>query len=184
MLSALLLREAGQRSLGSGQMSQRLTTAVRIGAAARQILNKTRSFPDIKIGGIFDLDSDHIGAEPMLLALSMELALKAWFVFDYDDPKIWGHDLVMLFDSLTEESQQKLDFAFKASIAPVYPSGIHLDYGLRHLLYQYKDAFKYWRYLHQRKETLRFERSEFEATLEMVLSEFEKRYRTERVVQP
>ncbi len=41
--------------------------------------------------GRFELD----GVEPMLLALSMELALKAWFVFDFDDPKTpRTHDLV------------------------------------------------------------------------------------------
>ena len=118
-----------------------------------------------------------MGVEPMLLALSMELALKAWFVFDFDDPKTAkSHDLAKLFDKLKPESQEKLDAEFKRSVAPYHPSGFHIDYGIRHILYQHKDAFTDWRYLHEPKSTM-FERSAFEATLEMVLTEFEKRYR-------
>ena len=68
-------------------MSARLSTAIRIGDAARAILRKTKSFPDQHFKEIEDwADHEHVGVEPMLLALSMELALKAWFVFDYDDP--------------------------------------------------------------------------------------------------
>lgn len=41
----------------------------------------------------------------MLLALAMELALKAWFVFDFDDPKhSKSHDLSKLFGRLKSES--------------------------------------------------------------------------------
>ncbi len=163
-------------------MSARLSTAIRIAKAAKAILRKTRSFPDQQIQeaddvGRFELD----GVEPMLLALSMELALKAWFVFDFDDPKTpRTHDLVNLFDRLTVESQNKLDAEFKRSIAPRHPSLFYVDYGIRDLLYQHKDAFVDWRYLHEPKST-RFEQSAFEATLEMVLEEFEKRYSSERV---
>ncbi len=117
----------------------------------------------------------------MLLALSMELALKAWFVFDFDDPEhSKSHDLDKLFGRLKSESQEKLDRAFKRSVAPFHPSFLHLDYGIRHVLSQHKDAFTDWRYMHEPKSTT-FERGSFEATLEMVLGEFEKRYRIEAV---
>ena len=54
-----------------------------------------------------------IGVEPMLLALAMELALKAWFVFDFDDPKhSKSHDLYKLFGQLKSDSQEKLDREF------------------------------------------------------------------------
>jgi hypothetical protein len=88
-------------------MSARLSTAIRIGDAARAILRKTRTFPDRGFGDYSDLsESNHIGVEPMLLALSMELALKAWFVFDYDDPKFTkSHDLIKLFDRLKRKRQ-------------------------------------------------------------------------------
>jgi hypothetical protein len=87
-------------------MNARLSTAIRIGDAARAILRKTKTFPTTGFGEEADPnDYDHIGVEPMLLALAMELALKAWFVFDYDDPKPpKTHDLMTLFERLTSES--------------------------------------------------------------------------------
>jgi hypothetical protein len=162
-------------------MSARLTTAIRIGDAARAILRKTRTFPDEGFGNYTDLrERDHIGVEPMLLALSMELALKAWWVFDYDDANVMiSHNLISLFDALKPESQHVLDAEFKRSIVPYHPNGFYLDYGIRHILEQHKSAFVDWRYLHEPKPTMKFELSAFEATLEMVLSEFTKRYRIE-----
>lgn len=161
-------------------MSARLTTAIRIGDAARAVLRKTQSFPDRELAGHEDWrDLKDIGVEPMLLALSMELALKAWFVFDFNDPKTAkSHDLAKLFDKLKPDSQEKLDAEFKRSVAPYHPSGFYIDYSIRHLLYQHRDAFTDWRYIHEPKSTM-FDRGAFEATLEMVLKEFEKRYRVE-----
>ena len=125
-----------------------------------------------------------IGVEPMLMALSMELALKAWFVFDFDDPKVpKSHDLAKLFDKLMPESQEKLDAEFRRSVAPYHPSGLHIDYSIRHVLYQHKDAFIDWRYIHEPKST-KFEQGVFEATLEMVLTELEQRYHTVWVQPP
>ncbi|UWR30971.1 hypothetical protein K3758_05435 [Sulfitobacter sp. W002] len=164
-------------------MSARLSTAIRIGDAATAVLRKTRSFPDQSYGEIEDCaDREHIGVEPMLLALSMELALKAWFVFDHDDPNVLkSHDLTKLFDALLPESQQKLDQEFKQSVNPQHPSPLFVDYGIRDILTQHKDAFIDWRYLHEAKKTMMFDQSTFEATLEMVLHEFRKRYRIEKV---
>lgn len=52
----------------------------------------------------------------------MEMALKAWFVFDHDDPKIVkSHDLSRLFDKLKTESQETLDGEFKKSISRTIP---------------------------------------------------------------
>jgi hypothetical protein len=164
-------------------MSARLSTAINIGDAAKAILRKTRSFPEKGFGTHADIrESDHIGVEPMLLALSMELALKAWWVFDHDDANVMrSHNLVRLFDALKPESQQVLDAEFKRTIVPYHPNGLYLDYGIRHMLEQHKSAFVDWRYLHEPQTTRRFDLSAFEATLEMVLSEFTKRYRIEPV---
>jgi hypothetical protein len=102
----------------------------------------------------------------MLLALSMELALKAWFVFDHDDPNVpKSHDLTKLFDALLPESQQKLDQEFRRSVNPLSPSPFFVDYGIRDILTQHKDAFVDWRYLHEAKKTMMFDQSAFEATL-------------------
>ncbi|ESZ12238.1 hypothetical protein X737_27930 [Mesorhizobium sp. L48C026A00] len=112
----------------------------------------------------------------------MELALKAWFVFDHDDPRVVkSHNLMKLFDRLKPESQEKLDAEFKRSVVPYHPNGLYIDYSIRHILYQHQDAFTDWRYLHEAKKSMMFDQGAFEATLEMVLREFEKRYRIERV---
>ncbi|OWV77174.1 hypothetical protein ATY76_04305 [Rhizobium sp. R339] len=164
-------------------MSARLTTAIRIGEAAKAILRKTQSFPAAEFEKHADLsEREHVGVEPMLLALSMELALKAWFVFDYDDPEVAkSHNLIKLFDRLKPESREKLDAEFRRSVAPYHPSGFYVDYSIRHVLEQHQDAFIDWRYLHETKKSMMFDQSAFEATLEMVLREFEKRYRIEPV---
>lgn len=159
-------------------MSHRLTTAIRIAESAKAILRKTQSFP---VAGIEDCDGigalADMGVEPMLLALSMELALKAWFVFDYDDPDVVkSHNLMKLFEALKPESQGRLDQQFKQAVAPCHPSLFYLDYGIGHVLYQHRDAFIDWRYIHEPKTTS-FDRGTFQATLEMVLAEFGKRYR-------
>ena len=161
-------------------MSARLSTAIRIGDAAMAILRKTRTFPTTGFGeGADPNDYEHIGVEPMLLALAMELALKAWFVFDHDHPKVpRTHDLEALFERLKPESQEKLDAEFKLSVAPFHPSGLFIDYSIGRFLHQHKDAFVDWRYLHEPKNTS-FQHSAFEATLVMVLAEFRKRYRIE-----
>lgn len=167
-------------------MSARLTTAIRIGDAARAVLRKTLTFPDSGFGEFEDpRDINHIGVEPMLLALAMELALKAWFVFDYDDPKFArSHNLIKLFERLKPESQERLDTEFKATVAPYHPNGFFIDYGIRNILYQNQDAFTDWRYLHEAEKSLRFEQGGFVATLEMVLREFEKRYRIVPAIPP
>jgi len=164
-------------------MSARLSTAIRIGEAAKAIFRKAQSFPGPEFGKDADLrESEHVGVEPMLLALSMELALKAWFVFDYDDPKVVkSHNLMKLFDSLKPESQEKLDAEFRRSVVPYHPNGFFVDHSIRHILYQHQDAFTDWRYLHEANKSMMFDQGAFEATLEMVLREFEKRYRIERV---
>lgn len=164
-------------------MSARLSRAIRIGEAAKAILRKTQSFPDREFREHEDYsEREHVGVEPMLLALSMELALKAWFVFDHDDSNlIKSHNLMKLFKGLMPGSQDKLDAEFKRSVVPYHPNGFYIDYSIRDLLSQHQDAFIDWRYLHEPKKSMMFEQSVFEATVEMVLREFENRYRIERV---
>lgn len=158
-------------------------TAIRIGDAAMAILRKTKTFPTSGFGEDANpFDYEHIGVEPMLLALSMELALKAWLVLDNNDPKVpRTHNLEILFGRLKLESQTNLDAEFKRSVAPYHPSGFFMDYSIRHILAKHRDAFIDWRYMHEPKNAT-FEHSAFEATLVMVLTEFRKRYRIEPAI--
>jgi len=164
-------------------MSARLTTGVGLGEYANSILQQVKSFDQDEFWKQSDpVDRIHIGVEPMLLALSMELALKAWYVFDHDsEAVIKSHDLLKLFEGLKIESQEKLDQEFKRTIAPIHINGFYVDYGIADVLSQHADAFVEWRYLHERNKNMRFETGTFIATLELVLQEFKKRYRVKKM---
>lgn len=166
-------------------MSARLSTAIRVAEAAKAILRKTRSFANRELEPCSELSEfGHVGVEPMLLALSMELALKAWFIFDYDDPKVAKtHNLSKLFDKLKPESQTLLDAEFKRSISPHDPNRFIINYGIRDVLFQHQDAFIDWRYLHEARKSMMFDQSAFEEVLEMVLREFDKRYNVRPTMQ-
>lgn len=162
-------------------MGVRLTTAIDIADSATAILQRVEAFDwqDHQEKEGWDMKA-HIGIDPMLLGLSMELALKAWYAFDHDK-LITGHKLPKLFEALKPESQEKLDSEFKRSVAPLHPNFFYVNYGIDKVLYQHNDAFTDWRYMHdtrKKKTAISFEQSVFIATLEMVLSEFRKRYRT------
>ena len=163
-------------------MGARLTTAIRIGDSANAILQRVKAFDQEELRNNEEWDMRaHIGIEPMLLALSMELALKAWFVFDHDTPEVIRvHKLPILFEELKPESQDKLDSEFRKSVAPLHPNLFYIDYGIRNVLKQHEDAFVDWRYIYEAKN-ITCDESAFIATLEMVLSEFRKRYRIEEV---
>lgn len=159
-------------------MSVRLTTAIKIADASEALLQRVEAFDwrdhYEEKGWDFTV---HMGIDPMLLGLSMELALKAWYAFDHDE-LTRGHKLTNLYDKLKLESKEKLDTEFRRSVAPHHPSFFHIDYGIDNVLFQHEDAFVEWRYMHdkRKKQTIRFEQVVFIATLKMVLAEFRKRY--------
>jgi hypothetical protein len=102
-------------------------------------------------------------------------------VFDYDTPKAkMGHNLSKLFEGLKQESQDKLDAEFRLSVAPLHTNFLYVDCGIRNVLAQHDSAFVDWRYAHEKKR-IRLDESTFVATLEMVLGQFRKRYRTVKV---
>lgn len=119
------------------------------------------------------LSKAQMGISPMLLALSMELALKAWIVYDgskQDVPKT--HDLSTLFSYISSTTQERLKARYDREIAPRHPSFINLDDGLERILENARQAFVQWRYVHE-LDIASFDVSVFIETVEMVLSEFE-----------
>lgn len=159
-------------------MNAGLTIGVKIAESAIAILQRVEAFDQntSQIPEDWDMGA-HIGINPMLLALSMELALKAWFVFDHNKANVKrSHNLLKLFEGLNQDSQYKLDAEFRRSVAPYHPSGLFVDYGIRNVLAQHENAFVDWRYTYEKKN-VSFHTSTFKATLEMVLMEFRKRYR-------
>lgn len=116
-----------------------------------------------------------IGIQPMLLALSMELALKAWIVYENtkkDVPR--SHDLWKLFSYTSAATQEQLKKRYEREIAPGHPNIFSTDYGLEHVLENACGAFVQWRYSFE-LETARFDTGLFTETVEMILSEFESR---------
>jgi len=156
-----------------------LITAIDIAAASKALLlhvqdtNLSDPADDNQEFLGFSLFKARIGIAPMLLALSMEYALKAWFVLDepkLDIPKT--HDLLKLFSRLSPSTQVRLKSKYDATILPHRSSLFYSDDGLERVLTNARNAFIEWRYIHE-LDRARFDHGVFEETIEMVVNEFE-----------
>lgn len=153
-----------------------LSLGVRISRSAEALLRSAQKLDDTALLTKAGLEDGHIGAEPVLYALSMELALKAWWVFDHNSKKVpRTHDLGKLFDKLHPSSRDQLRSAFRAEVAP-YQERFFMRYEIDDVLRNNADLFVTWRYLHELTGTLSFDRTLFESTLVLVLTKFKKRY--------
>lgn len=160
-----------------------LSTGVKLEKQARSILKQTQAMAKANVHESGMRLEEHSGVEPMLLALSMEFALKAWFVWDHNTLNTKRiHDLLKLFELLSVTSKERLDREFRKNVAPRYPITFETDYGIRDVLYHHANAFVEWRYIHEKREHgISFNFTTFVATLEMVLDEFATLYRTELI---
>lgn len=160
-----------------------LSTGVKLEKQARSILKQTQAMVKADAHEFGMGIEEHVGVEPMLLALSMEFALKAWFVWDHNTIKTKRtHDLLKLFELLGVASKERLDIEFRKNVAPYHPNFFTSDYGIRDVLSQHANAFVEWRYLHEKRERgISFDFTTFVATLEMVLDEFATLYRSEPI---
>lgn len=160
-----------------------LSTGVKLEKQARAILRQTQLIAKADPNELGMRNEQHVGIEPMLLALSMEFALKAWFVWDHNTLKTKRlHDLLKLFEVLGDTSKERLDRKFRENVAPYHPNPVLSDYGIRDVLFKHKNAFVEWRYIHEKRERgISFNVSTFVATLEMVLDEFATLYRSELI---
>lgn len=157
-----------------------LTTGVKLEEHSRSILKQVLAIDDRPERYFLPRERLHIGIEPMLLALAMELALKAWYVWDHDrhDP-VRSHDLLKLYEALSVSTKEKLNARYKEEVAPYQPWGNVMDYSITDLLASHKDAFVEWRYLHEPRDGgISFDYTTFVATLELILDEFGKLYKT------
>lgn len=162
------------------KVSAGLSTGVKLEQYSRSILKQVSAMSEGCHTGEFGQERVHIGIEPMLLALSMEFALKAWFVWDHDrhDP-IKTHNLTKLFDALATSSQERLNLEFRKKVAPLHPWAGWMEYNIRDILEHHANAFVEWRYIHEPRDGgLGFDFTTFFATLQLILDEFGKRYET------
>ena len=117
---------------------------------------------------------DFIGsfqAAPILWALGIEIALKAWVCRSSKGSGVKGHDLLDLFDELDEKTQHLLEEAWKRGRGtgtaddPIPEMAMPkrvleaktlqelTDFrlsSLRELLEEHREVFVNWRYLHER----------------------------------
>ena len=89
-------------------------------------------------------------AEPVLLALATEIALKAWQCHERNGPPDQTHDLLKLFLGLREDARRRL-----SEKMPEYPSplpGFPPAYpGIQTALSDCRHMFVEWRYSHERR---------------------------------
>ena len=89
-------------------------------------------------------------AEPILLALATEIALKAWQCRERKGPPDSEHDLLKLFEGLSDGARIILE-----ARCPEQPllGGIHvyipIHSGMRKILETHRDTFVRWRYVHE-----------------------------------
>ena len=115
--------------------------------------------------------------EPMLLALSMEYILKAWICWDNRrSGKIVGHDLYKLFMMISAERREILNHKFRTTIDCRNQFIFVGNPSIENALYGSRNAFIDWRYLHETTQATSFSSSEFEQTIEMLISEFVSRF--------
>lgn len=156
-----------------------LSKAVEIAAASKAILlhvDRTERFDTSLRSEEFCGDSlmkGKMGIAPMLLALSMELALKAWITKDQTMKSVpKSHDLLALFHKTAPVTQQRLIAGYERVCLHPDPIGLPMQCGFEDLLETARHAFVQWRYMHE-LETARFSTSKFSAAINMILSEFE-----------
>lgn len=120
-----------------------------------------------------------LGIDPMLMALAMELALKAWITLDQGSKIIREHNLSKLFSMLRPEQQEKIEKDLRISCpwynsSPLDPLGMDAASILDH----HADAFVKWRYMHEMSHGS-FSTSDMENVFESVLRLFRARYTSE-----
>ena len=91
-------------------------------------------------------------AEPILLSLAIEIALKAWQRRERQGAPDHCHDLLQLFEGLEEATQKRLEAKMPAVPDPLLGWAIPVFEGLRKLLCSHRDAFIKWRYPYEGDE--------------------------------
>ena len=103
-----------------------------------------------------DTDSDSPGsalykgkivAAPILLGLATEIALKAWQCESREGPYDRTHDLIKLFDSLDENTRDRLERGLPEVHLVAKFSRERAT--IREILFVHRDVFEKWRYMHE-----------------------------------
>ena len=129
-------------------------------------------------------------AVPNLLSLATEIALKAWQCREQLKAPERTHDLLKLFHSLEQDTQEMLE----ARMRKVSPDSVWADalrmrnlspleqemlgakmHPLRDVLRSHSDANMLWRYIYEEPEA-KFETGEIDLALTVIIDAYEKRW--------
>ena len=134
-------------------------------------------------------------AVPNLLSLATEIALKAWQCQERQKAPERTHDLLELFDSLEQDTQEMLEARMRKvsphSVWAEQPGTQNLSpdvqdmfaakmHPLRDVLRSHSDAYEHWRYLYE-KSWAEFETGEINRALTVIIDAYEKRWPRSRL---
>ena len=112
-------------------------------------------------------------AEPILLSLALEMALKAWQRRERQGAPDRSHDLLQLFEGLEEATQKRLEAKMPPMVDPLL--GETLREGLRELLRSHQNAHTDWRYLYEDPRFKTFETSALHQALTVLTGAYHER---------
>ena len=132
-------------------------------------------------------------AGPILLSLATEIALKAWQCLEREEAPDRTHDLLRLFDSLKQDTQEMLEARMRKvspfSVAAERPGMQNLTpdlqdmlaarvHPIRTVLSSHCQAFQRWRYSYEKKSFSIFESSEIDLALTVIVDAYGERRRS------
>ena len=128
-------------------------------------------------------------ARPILLSLATEIALKAWQCSERQEPPDRTHDLLKLFKSLRQDTQEMLEARMRQvstwSVNAELPGirGANRDiqdmflartHPLRDVLADHSDANMRWRFLYEQRSEV-FETGEIDSALAVIIDAYDER---------
>ena len=126
---------------------------------------------------------------PILLSLATEIALKAWQCSERQEPPDRTHDLLKLFESLKQDTQEMLEArmrnvsrwsvnagqpGLRESNRDVQDMFLARTHPLRDALSDHSDANMRWRFLYERSSET-FETSEIDSALTVIIDAYNER---------
>ncbi len=121
------------------------------------------------------LFSGELVAVPVLMALAMEIALKAWQCRERKAEPDKSHDLLKLFESLEEKTKARLQARsleyLHPALGPKFPPNCA---GLEWMLSSHRKSFEDWRYPYEARGPGTFDTGQFNVTLAVVIEMYEE----------
>ncbi len=134
-------------------------------------------------------------AVPNLLSLATEIALKAWQYRERQKAPERTHDLLKLFQSLEQETQEMLEARMRTvspdsvwaevpgmqNLSPIEQEVLATKmHSLRDVLRSHSDVNIRWRYIHE-ETSAQFETPEIDRALTVIIDAYEKRWPMSRL---